>query len=145
MPTFKFVQSVICAVAILCVASCFTMRFPVFGQDTNSTRTRLTSLLEERRDVLKTRVEALEALFKIARSPREAVTSARNDLLDAEYELATNRAQRIDVLQQKLANAKEYESLMEQQNRDARVTQADVLMATARRLGVEIELLREQE
>jgi hypothetical protein len=145
MPTAKSVQRVVVAVAVLCLPLCFAIPIPLFGQGADSSSTKLRSLLEQRRDVLKTRVEILDALFTSSRGSREAVTTARNDLLDAEYELATKKTQRIEVLQKKLENAKEYELLMEQRKKDARATQADVLMATALRLGIEVKLLREQE
>lgn len=145
MLTFKRVQSVLFALAILGVVSYFAIRFPVHGQDADSTRTKLTSLLKERRDVLKTRVEVIEALLTIAKSPPEAVLAARDELLDAEYSLATSKAQRIDVLKQKLVNAKEYETIIKARKQDAQASEADVLMAKARRLGVEIELLKAQE
>lgn len=145
MTTFRCGKGVFVTIAMLCFASCFALRIPGFWQDTDSAGSKLTSLREERRDVLKTRVEMIEALFKITKQPYEAVLAARDDLLDAEYELATNRAQRIAVVRQKLVNAKEYEAVMEQRKRDASASQAEVLMATARCLGVEIELLRMQE
>ncbi len=118
--------------------------FQTFGQDNKSSETTLASLIEQRRDVLAQRVEVLEALVGSARGTPEDLIAARDDLLAAEYESATSKAQRIDVLQRKLANAKQYELVMEQRKNDARGSQADVLMATARRLGVKIELLREQ-
>ena len=143
MPSFQRVNSVSAAVAILCVTSCFAMRFSAFGQDAGPARPKLTSLLEERRDVLKARVETLEALFKMGKSPYEAIMAARDDLFDAEYEFAAGRAQRRDVLQRRVANAQEFEAIMKQRKEMARVSEADVLQATARRLGAEIALLRE--
>jgi hypothetical protein len=122
------------------------MSLPVFAQDTGSTSNKkVTSLLEQRRDVLKTRLAMLEALFRAGkRTTPEEVIAARDDLLDAEFEVASDRAQRVAVLQKKLTNAKQFEALMKRRKNDARATEADVLMATARRLAVEIELAREE-
>lgn len=145
MLTIKSQHVVLFAIAMLCVGSCFSMHFPAFGEDTDSTPSKLTSLLQERRDVLKTRVEMVEHLTKIAVSAPEALVAARHDLLDAEYELATSSQQRIGVLQQKLENAKQFEAIMQQRKLAAKGTEADVLLAKARRLGVEINLLKEQE
>ena len=145
MLTIKTKQGVFFTIAILFVASYFTVRFPLFGQDSDSAKSKLTSLLEERRDVLKARVEMLERLAAIARSTPEALIAARDDLLAAEYELATGSDQRIGVLQQKLENARQLESVMQQRKRDAKGTEVEVLTAKAGRLGVEIELLKEKD
>jgi hypothetical protein len=157
MLTVKTKQGIFFAVAILCAASCFTVRFPALAQDSNSTRflvlahdpdattSKLTSLLEERRDLLKQRVEAVANLVGIARSTHEALIAARYDLLEAEFELAVDSNQRIAVLQRKLDNAEQFESLMRKRKEDAKGTEVEVLAAKAGRLGVEIELLRETE
>jgi hypothetical protein len=145
MPTIKSKPFVVFAIAMVCVVACFVARFPALGQDSDSAKSKLTSLLEERRDVLKTRVDMMERLAKIARSTPEEVIAARDGLYDAEYELATNSEQRLNVLQQKLENAKQLELVMQQHKRDAKANETHVLSAKASRLGIEIKILREQE
>lgn len=131
--------------AILCVMSCFAVRLSLFAMDAASSKSKLTSLLAERRETLKTRVEMIEKLVGIARSTPEALLTARDDLFNAELEMATNHNERIGVLQEKLGNAKQLELIMQQRKRDADGTEAEVLMAKADRLRIEIELLRETE
>jgi hypothetical protein len=145
MLTFTRSQAVVLAIAMLFAVACFAVRFPALGQDSDSSRTKLVSLLKERRDVLQTHVEVVEALFKIAKSTPEAVIAARDALLDAEYDMATSKDQRIEVLKRKVVIAKELESIMQQRKGDAKVTEAEVLMARAHRLEADIKLLREQE
>lgn len=138
-------QVVLSTLAILGFVLCMALGFPASGQNIDATSSKLMSLLEERRDVLKARVEIFDDLVSKARSAPEELIAARDDLLKAEYELAANAEQRIGVLQQQLENAKQLESVLEQRKIAARGTATDVLLAKSRRLGIEIQLLREQQ
>ena len=106
MFTFKRVQSVLFAAAVLGTLACFAVRFPVIGQDAGSSKAKLNVLQEERRDALKTRVELTQELHKTAKGAWEGVIAAREDLLNAELEMATSKAERIEVLKHKVTNAK---------------------------------------
>lgn len=118
-------------------------RFPVAAQNPNGAETRLAELLKERRDVLKARVDTYEKLVQILRSTPEELLAARNDLLMAEYELASDAPTRVRILTQKLDNAKQLEALAQQRKQAARGNEAEVLWAQANRLAVEVELTRE--
>lgn len=131
--------------AVLSIGLGFMTREPAWGQKEAAVSAKRKALLEERRDVLKQRVEAVQQAFQSAQRPYQDVIAARNDLFDAELALASNKAGRIEILQQKLANAKTDEALMRDLVASAKGTTADVLMATARRLKVEVELLDAHE
>ena len=88
----------------------------------------------------KQRLDMFEVLISSARSTPGESIAARNDYLDAELALAVDKNQRLNVLEQKLANAKTFESFTEQQLQIARGLKTDVLMATAARLEIEIAL-----
>lgn len=141
----KKIHGVFFAVAILFAMPCFAVLLPIFAQDSDSETSKLTSLFEERRETLKTRLEMVEQLVGVARSTPEALLAARDDLYNAEVEMATNSKDRISALQRKLENAKQRESIMEQRKRKAVGTEVEVLMAKSDRLGIEIQLLRETE
>lgn len=145
MLTIRSKQSVFFAVAILGIATCCAVRMSVLGEDSDSAKSKVTSLREERREVLKVRAETVEKLVGIAMSTPEELIAAREDLLDAELELATSSEQRIGVLQRKLENAKQLEAVMTAKKQAGKGTEAEVLLAKAHRLGVEIELAKEQE
>lgn len=145
MRTFNLVPRSFFSVALLVLVFYLTTRIRAVDQDPAANRGRLTELQQERRDVLKTRVELVEALFKNARSTYEEVIAARDDLWVAEYELATNKAQRTDIMKRRIENAREFETIMKQRKKDARATEADILLATSRRLRLEIELLQQSE
>lgn len=151
MLNYKGSLGMLGAVTLLCFALGVMSRIPAFGQDaktatsdTNAATKTVRALMEERRDVLQQRAEAFEALKNIGQSTPAEVISARNDFLDAELALASDQTQRMDVLNRKLENARQYESLMKARRASARGTMADVLMATAGCLDVEIEIARLQ-
>ncbi|MFO0924688.1 MAG: hypothetical protein U0905_19640 [Pirellulales bacterium] len=122
------------------------IRNPISGQDPGSiSKSKLASLLEERRATLKTRVEMIEKLVGVTRSTQEALIAAREDLINAEIEMATNGNERMAAWQRKIENARQLETVMEQRKHEGRGTEADVLMAKAARLAAEIELQRESD
>jgi hypothetical protein len=145
MLTIRSQRSAFFALAILGFATCCAVRMSAWGEGSDSAKSKLTSLREERRDVLKTRVDVIEHLVGITMKTAEELIAAREDLLDAEYELATSSEQRLGVLQRKLANAKQLEAVKATRKEAGAGTEAEVLLAKARRLGVEIELAKEEE
>ena len=105
---------------------------------------RIHTLLVERRDTLRQRSAALDERFTQGRVVFESVLFARNDLLDAELELASSKAERIAAHEKRLDNYRELEKLMMARHAVGASTTEDGLMAKAARLRAEIELLREQ-
>lgn len=131
--------------AILSVGLVLATRYSMSAQDAGKDKSKIMLLLEERRDTLQVRVEMVKKLADATRSTPEALIAAHEDLINAEIEMATNSKERVAAFQRKIENAKEFENVMEQRNRDGKGTGADVLMAKAARLGAEIELQREIE
>lgn len=132
-------------VTVLAVILCVVTRYPLFAQESVSSKSKVASLLRERRDTLKARVEIIEKLVGIVRSTPEALIAAREDLCNAEIEMATSKSERLAALQRKLENAKQLEAVMELRKQEARGTEAEILMAKAARLGVEVELQLQNE
>jgi hypothetical protein len=141
----KGLLGLLCVCSALCVGLCIATRVPALGQNADDAAATIKARLEQKRDVLKQRLEAFEVLVKSGNSTPDATLAARDDLLDAELALATDKPQRIAVLERKLDNAKQYESVLTQQRGNGRALLTDSLMATARRLDAEIALLRERE
>ncbi|AMV35446.1 hypothetical protein VN12_25370 [Pirellula sp. SH-Sr6A] len=126
---------------ILCVAACL----PLIAQSSVSSDSELTSLLAARRDALTARVEIIDKLVARSTKTTEELFAAREELLDAEIEIATTVSERIEVLERKLENAKQFELVMQQWKIAARGTDAEILKAKADRIGVEIDLVREKQ
>ncbi len=139
----KRIFGVVFSICLLCIGVSIFARGPVVAQDTDANGAKIRSLMEERRAVLQHRVEATQEMTNDARGNPLDVIAARSDLLDAELAMASNKEQRIDVLQRKLENAKQYEAFMEEQLQRASGDLPDALRATARRLQTEIDLLKE--
>lgn len=131
------------AVAVLFGTVSFAARYSLSAQE--SKKSKVTVLLEERREALKTRLEVIEKLVSVNKSTPEALIAAREDLLNAEIEMATNTSGRVAALEQKVENARRLEEVMQQRKHEAKATEAEVLLAKAARLGVEVELLREKD
>ena len=131
--------------AILGITFSESLRRPAVGQAPTAQSSKIRTLLEKKRDVLKQRVDSVEGAFQLARGSYDAVMMARNDLLDAELALATDKAQRITILEKKVENAKASEEIAQSARNSGQMQPADVLAATAHRIDSEIALLREQE
>ncbi len=107
---------------------------------------RLTSLKQEHINTLQSRVEAMEARFKIGTSLLPDVISARIDLLDAKFAFAQTHENRVRLLQQKVETLREKEQYVnEGQATGLPGFSPDVaLLAKAERLRAEIALVTEQ-
>ncbi|MBP88543.1 MAG: hypothetical protein CMJ64_17815 [Planctomycetaceae bacterium] len=123
--------------------------------DAASPEQRLRTLLEERRDTLSERLDALENMREVGLGDADVVVSARIDVLDAELELAATKAERIEVLKKRLRSFRELEDWARHSRRllhahRARTTRTavdaagDMLLAKAARMQDEIDLLREE-
>lgn len=124
---------------------CIAAGLPSTAQNSVSSDSELQLLLTARREALQTRVDIVERLVARTTNTPEELFAARNDLFDAEIEVATTRIERIEALERKLDNARQIESLMQQRKEAARGTEAEVLKAKADRIGVEIDLVRERK
>lgn len=133
--------------AIVCLAFSGPVQPLVVGQVPEAASGKIRALLEEKRNILKQRLDGIESQYKSGLSSHDTLIAARNDFLDAELAMATDKAQRIVILEKKVTNAQEREKLMLEARRigSLTVTPADALMATADRLDAEIALAREEE
>lgn len=104
----------------------------------------IRELLTERRDVLAQRVELLERLHEQGAIDYERLFSARDQLLEAELELATDKSERIALLGQRVEQMRTLEELLESRFGGGQVTETAALEATAARLQAQIELMRER-
>jgi hypothetical protein len=124
--------------------------------DTVSPQQKLQTLLQERRDALKSRLKALEKQHEVGLGELGVIVSARIDVLDAELELAATRAKRIELLKKRVVEfswleerAKARQRALLPAARPGRRTTSvdglgDMYLATAARMQAEIDLLREE-
>src|SRR5205085_139634 len=127
------------------VGLCIFNGVPATGQDATAAKSKVRALLERRRDVLKTRAEVCEKLYQNGRTELQEAATASDDYFNAELELTTDKAQRLAILDQKLKSATINENLAKVQKAAARASETSVLLATSKRLEVEIAIAREQE
>lgn len=106
----------------------------------------INTLMVERRDVLVKLVEILRNRHQQGIIPIDTFYQAQNDLLSVELELAKTREDRLAALNSQLTNFRSLEQrALELQKVGTRGGEPDaVLTATAQRLKVEIQILREQ-
>jgi hypothetical protein len=106
---------------------------------------RLESLLKERRETLRQLVETLEGQWRAGLTDGQMpALHAKNELLDAELDLAKTREERITVREKMVANLKVIEKTAEIQQRMGTTTPDTLLRAKAARLKAEAQLLREK-
>ena len=106
---------------------------------------QLESLLKERRDTLRQLVETLEGQWRAGLTDGQLpILHARNELLDAELDLAKTREERIAAREKMVANLKVIEKAAEMQQRMGTTTPDTLLRAKAARLKAEAQLLREK-
>ena len=105
---------------------------------------KVRQLLTERRDTLRERLDAVEASYKSGLADTTVVIAAKTELLDAELEMANQPADRIALREGLVANMKQIEDWTRQQFDSGTALQQDVLLAKAKRLQAEIELLHER-
>lgn len=101
-------------------------------------------LLSQRRDTLREIVELAEAQYRDGRGQQRDVFRAAESLIDAELDLATDKAERIALRERRLDIMKRMEEHTRARREVAAVNNAEVLAATAERLKAEIELLQER-
>jgi hypothetical protein len=102
---------------------------------------KLTALRKERRDALRDAVDVAMALYRKARIEQGPVLRITNTLLNAELDLAPDRAARIALREQTIKQLRSIEELAVTRKEAARGTQIEILEAQADRLQAEIDLL----
>ena len=106
---------------------------------------KIVALLKERRDALKQRLATLEAMSTNPTASMTDVVDAREDFLRSELELSVATDERIALLKSRVANLKDAEEHYKALKIAGKGTEAEVLLAKARRLSAEIDLEREIE
>ena len=104
----------------------------------------LTALRQERRDTLRQAVELVVALYRNARIDQEPALRLTTTLLNAELDLAPDRAARIALREQTIKQIKALEEIAATRKESARGPQFEILEAKAARLQAEIDLLLEK-
>src|SRR5579872_3112339 len=104
----------------------------------------LTALRKERRDILRQAVEQAEALHRNGRIDYASIPRITISLLNAELELAPDRAGRIAVRERTVEQFKMIEDAVAQARIAARAQSTDLLEAKAARLQAEIDLMLEK-
>ena len=105
---------------------------------------RIRDLLTQKRDVLKERLDGTQQLYDVGDTQPDRVLNARTDLLRAELDLVTSKAERIAVLESQLKTQKEFEQWATRRFEDGTDSFDAKFIATADRLEAEIALLREE-
>ena len=133
--------------AIVCCAIALVAGSAARAQQASKSdaRSELTRLLTQRRDTLQMRVELLEQRLAQSEATIDSVVTARNQLLDANLQLATTKKQRLEILRKRIDNMRELEDAMKQRHEDGKTTMVSVLAVTAGRLQAEIDLAREKQ
>jgi hypothetical protein len=109
------------------------------GQDAEN----ITVLRKERRDILQQAVEQAETLFRNARLDDESIRRIKVKLLNAELELAPDRAGRVAIRKREVEQFKAFEEIVAARKQSARAQSTELLEAKAARLQAEIDLLIE--
>lgn len=129
-------------VLLLIVPLLATTALPARAQAEPGDSPEVTALLKERRDVLQSRVEILEVLYKQARAPMTDLVEAKEEFLIAELELAGTKEKRIEILKSRIENLQFAEKFYEVLKQRAKASEADILEVKAQRLLVQAELQR---
>lgn len=103
----------------------------------------LMALRKERRDILRDAVKVSEALHRAGRMDFESISRITIKLLNAELDLALDRAERIALRKQIVERFKALEEVVAAQVNSARAGSNELLEAKAARLQAEIDLLLE--
>ena len=135
-------RSLMYPVIVLSIA-CLAFSFTIAQQATESdSHAALNELLTKRRDTLKTRVDVLEQMHADGRLPLTTVVAGRDQLLDAELQLAKTKEQRLLLYQKRIENMRALEDTIKRRYENGRSSLESALSATAARLQAEIDLLR---
>jgi len=136
-------------ISLLCIVA-MTTCVVLFGQPAVSQTgpngtlpEKLTNLLIERRDALRQIADWVESRHRNGNETLENLMQARNELLEAELEVAKTRTERIRIREEQVSNVRLLEDRLSHLRENGEISAAEVLVAKAARLKAEIELLRE--
>jgi hypothetical protein len=104
---------------------------------------KLNSLLRARLAVAQDDVALVTKAYQLGNEPFGEVLEAQNVVSDAQLELCETRAERVAVLERKLAQAQEYEKVVAARVEAAAASQRATFKAKLSRLEFEIALERE--
>jgi hypothetical protein len=107
-------------------------------------QTAMKALLQERRDVLAERVSVLEKRYAGGTTSVRTVLKAKDQLLDAELQLATTKDQRMVLYRKRRDNLRRLEDFVKKLYEGGQCEFERTLSVTASRLQADIDLLREQ-
>jgi outer membrane protein TolC len=107
-----------------------------------ATREEVRKRQEKRRDLLRQALESHLQLYRASRVEMNAVMGTSKQLLTAELDLATTKAERIAAYERQLKTAQTLVEVAKARQEAGRSTGADVLDSEAFALGVEIGLLK---
>jgi outer membrane protein TolC len=105
---------------------------------------KLTALRKERRDVLRQAVKESEEAYRHGVIPYTSIPRITVNLLNAELDLASDRAARIAIRERAVDQFREIEKAVAERVEAAVADRTDLLEARAVRLQAEIDLLRER-
>ncbi len=128
------VLSILGGAAVWCVA-----------QEQPAADAGLQELMARRVKVLRDLSERLELAYKQGGIALDDYLDKKNELLDAELELAANGTDRTEIRRRFLASMDQLERMIELGVDAGKFVEADLLTATAVRLEAEIELRRERD
>lgn len=130
---------------ILCVVWCGSL-CSSFAQDNEAKHGKeIRALLAERRDTLRLRLETVDVLYRSGKVGIERVISANNDLLEAELELCSSQAEKVEVSKKRLDNLRALEKIVLEKHASGIESRDNQLLTTAARIGAEIGWLRQRE
>lgn len=135
------IQKLLSAIALLVAIVCFST-WTNAQNDAAKPNDNLRRLLNARCDTLQERVDALEVAFSNRKVDIDHVLRAECDLLDAKLELATQRAQRVAILEEVVTKMRRIEDVTAQLVQSGNVPSYDLMLAKAERLKAEVKLLR---
>jgi outer membrane protein TolC len=104
---------------------------------------KLTALREERRDVLRQAVKESEEAYRHGVIPYASIPRITVNLLNAELDLASDRAARVAIRERAVDQFREIEKTVAERHNAGQADSMDLLEAKAARLQAEIDVLRE--
>ena len=139
--------AIIPLLCLVATSTCIVMFSQPAASQTEQNATsdkKLNSVLTERRDTLRQIVNIVESRRSQGDETIDNVIKARNELLDAELDIAKTRAERVRIREEQVKNFRNLENVLTRRHESGgEITNVEVLVAKAVRLEAEIALLRE--
>lgn len=106
--------------------------------------TTVEGLQDQHLELLETKVDLAQTLYRTGAMPIEAVLRSHRELLSARLEYAKTNSDRIKLLEESLQNLKAAENIAMQRFKASSASRLDVIDARAARIKVELILLTEK-